>query len=227
MLDVLSRKKNPIEEQLEKYLEATSKCKDSFLGGLTYFIQYSNGDEEYLKFVHSTKKYEGIADDIRDGIERRMYEESLISESRGDVLAFLETFDRIPKTLWKESWSLLMRLDFLFLIILANRITKNLLEIFRNYVMELQRPFELARNSAQCFFSKPRRVRDYTVAIDRHESQCDNVESDLKRYVFHHDGFSDLQKILFKELFKRIGDIADLAEDFQRRIILLSLKNLY
>ena len=35
------------------------------------------------------------------------------------------------------------------------------------------------------------------------------------------------RKFFLKELFKRIGDIADLAEDFQRRIILLSLKNLY
>ena len=221
-----SRKKNPIEEQLEKYLEATSKCKDSFLGGLTYFIQNSNGDEEYLKFVHSTKKYEGIADDIRDGIERRMYEESLIPESRGDVLAFLETFDRIPNTME----GVMEFIDEVGLSIpdnLSEQDHKTFTRDFQELCDGIAETFELARNSAQCFFSKPRRVRDYTVAIDRHESQCDNVESDLKRYVFHHDGFSDLQKILFKELFKRIGDIADLAEDFQRRIILLSLKNLY
>ena len=95
-------------------------------------------DEEYLKFVHSTKKYEGIADDIRDGIERRMYEESLIPESRGDVLAFLETFDRIPNTME----GVMEFIDEVALSIpdnLSEQDHKNLLEIFRNYVMGLQR----------------------------------------------------------------------------------------
>jgi len=221
-----SRKKNPLEEQLEEYLQAADKCKEAFLGGLGYFIQNSKVDDGYMKFLQATKKYEGIADDLRDGIERRMYEESLIPESRGDVLAFLETFDRIPNRME----GIMEFIDEVNLSIpdsLDSRGREEFTRDFQELCNGIAQTFELTSSSAACFFSEPRRVRDYTVAIDRHESECDKVESHLKRSLFHHEGFSDLQKILFAELFKAIGDIADLAEDFQRRIILLSLKNLY
>lgn len=221
-----SRKKNPIEEQLEKYLEAASKCTDAFLGGLAHFIQNSSVDEEYLKFVQATKKYEGIADDIRDGIERKMYEESLIPESRGDVLAFLETFDRIPNRM-EGIMEFIDEVNLSIPSTLEDREREKFTRDFQELCNGIAETFDLTRRSASCFFSQPRRVRDFTVAIDRHESDCDKVESHLKRSLFQNDGFNDLQKILFMELFKKIGDIADSAEDFQRRIILLSLKNLY
>lgn len=223
---LFSSKKHPIEEQMVLYLDAASKCKGSFIGCLKHFIEQSKVDDSYLQFLQNTKRYEGIADDLRDTIERRMYEESLIPQSRGDVLAFLETFDRIPNTME----SIVEFIDEVGLIIPSTLETAHNKEFNHNFLKlcdGIEQTFELTVESAQCFFTKPRRVRDFTIAIDRHESDCDKIESYLKRFIFSNPGFSDLQKILFKELFKRIGDIADLAEDFQRRIILLSLKNLY
>ena len=219
-------KKNPIEEELVRYLEATTKCKGAFVGGVKHFIEHSKVDEGYLKFLHDTQKYEGISDDIRDSIERKMYEDSLIPESRGDVLAFLETFDRIPNTME----GVIEFIDEVALDVPHDLGAEDYESFTKNFIKlcdGIEETFELVRESAECFFTKPRRVRDFTIAIDRHESECDRIESYLKRFVFHNHGFTDLQKVLFKELIKRIGDIADLAEDFQRRIILLSLKNIY
>jgi|GEM_PF-853812 uncharacterized protein len=221
-----TRKKNRIEEQTNEYLEAAKKCKDAFLEGMEYFVEHGVVDKEYILFVQKVTKYEGIADDLRDSIARKMYEDSLIPESRGDVLAFLETFDRIPNRME----GIVQFIDEVNLAIppaLLDEDGEFFTREIRKLCMGVVTTFELAIDSGRCFFTEPQRVREYTVAIDRHESDCDKIESALKRYVFHQKDFSDLQKILFLDLLERVGDIADMAEDFQRRIILLSLKNLY
>ena len=221
-----TRRKHRIEEQMEEYLGVTGKCKDAFLEGMEYFIKQGKVDQSYYKFLEKTKKYEGIADDLRDSIERRMYEDALIPESRGDVLAFLETFDRIPNRM-EGIAEFIDEVNLKIPTTLPTDERENFDREIHDLCHGVVDTFELAIESANCFFKDPKRVRDFTVAIDRHESDCDKIESRLKRYVFHQDGFTDLQRILFLELFELVGDIADMAEDFQRRIILLSFKNLY
>jgi uncharacterized protein len=219
-----SRKQNYVEEEIEKYFEAVQKCKDRFFEGMVHFIEHGI-TEEFLGDVQKIKKYEGIADDIRDGIERRMYEESLIPESRGDVLAFLENFDVIPNNME----GIVQFVDEVQLSF--PDIPPKELDHFRRELKDLCSgvldALELALESGRYFFTEPSKVRDFTIAIDRKESECDSIESNLKRYVFHQDGFTELQRLLFYKLLERIGDIADLCEAFQRRIILLSLKSLY
>ena len=220
-----SKKKHFVEEQMDKYFEALENCRDSFLGGLEHFLEVGKVDQQYLDFVSKTKKYEGIADDIRDTIEMRMYEEALIPESRGDVLAFLENLDFVPNNME----STMKFIDEVNLKIPAMEDSE--IEDFKRRLKQLSSlvmdSLDLAIESGKYFFSEPRKVREYTVAIDRKESESDNIEDDLKRHLFRSDAFSDLQKTLFYNLIGRIAQVADLCEKFQRRIILLTFKNLY
>lgn len=220
-----SNRKNYVEEQIEKYMEALNNCQKTFKEGMAYFLEKEMVDNKFLEYEQLIHKYEGIADDIRDNLEMRMYEESLIPETRGDVLAFVENLDYLPNSLE----SVIKFIDEVNLTF--PKLDNKEMEFFKRKLFDLVNTvldaYELAVESGGCFFDDIRKVREYSVAIDRKESEADKIETDLKRYVFREDGFTDMQRMLFHRLITKISDTADLAESFHRRIILLSFKNSY
>jgi predicted phosphate transport protein (TIGR00153 family) len=210
---------------MQKYLKTLVHCREAFGEGIYHFISSGEIDDTYLEFMARTHKYEGLADDIRDELEMRMYEQALIPESRGDVLALIENLDSLPNKL-ENIAKFVEQVNLRFPVMEEEE-----LESFRGDLRRLVgiglEAFDLALQSAEVFFNKPKNVREFSMSIDRKESEADHLEENLKCRIFRLDGFSDLQRFLFFKLVDRISRIADLALSFQRRIILLSLKSSY
>lgn len=219
------KNKHFVEEQMYKYLKTLARCREFFAECIHHFIAYGVVDDTYLEFVAQTHKYEGIADDIRDELEMQMYKQALIPESRGDVLALIENLDYLPNSL-EDTAKFIEQVNLSF-----PNMEEELLEDFKGDLRRLVGvsldAFDLVLQSAEAFFSQPKNVREFSMAIDRKESESDRLEENLKSRVFRQEGFSDLQKILFFKLIDQISHVADLALSFQRRVILLALKSAY
>jgi len=77
------------------YLDEYKICLESFNNAMNIYLENGLG-EEFSYYVQQTHKMESQADYIRKKIEWEMYSKALLPESRGDLLGFLETMDKIP-----------------------------------------------------------------------------------------------------------------------------------
>ncbi len=82
-----------IEAQLDTFLDIVSDTAMMFQLAID---DYLNGRlEQFEERLSQVRDNEHRADDLRVGIERFLYERTLIPENRGDVLAILENTDEV------------------------------------------------------------------------------------------------------------------------------------
>ena len=85
--------------EIDSYLEVIQQS------GLLFFEavrEYMDGKLDlFEKRLIEVKKAEQDADKLRRDIKHKLYSHLLIPESRGDVLALLETLDDVPDTVYK------------------------------------------------------------------------------------------------------------------------------
>src|SRR4030042_57282 len=92
-MDILLRKTHSLERQIDDYLDLVIRGSLLFREGLKC---YCSGDLEHFSAnLRDLDAIESSADVQRRAIETRLYSETLIPESRGDVLGLLESIDRV------------------------------------------------------------------------------------------------------------------------------------
>ena len=90
---VLFKKTKKLELKMDEFLDTISASGIIFQEGVK---QYLNGKLEiFEKQTKAIRELESRADRLRHAIEQQLYTETLIPESRGDVLALLETADDV------------------------------------------------------------------------------------------------------------------------------------
>jgi len=95
VFDIFLRKQILIEQEVFDYLQTWKKCLEYFRGGMEVYLAEGIG-EKFDYYVQEVYKTEERADELRRKVEWEMYSKALIPESRGDILGFLETMDKIP-----------------------------------------------------------------------------------------------------------------------------------
>ncbi|MFB0532449.1 MAG: DUF47 domain-containing protein, partial [Desulfatiglandales bacterium] len=95
LFDFFLRKQKLIETYVFDYLEQWKRCLEDFKNAMEVYLSDGLG-EKFDYYVEHTHKMESRADDLRKKIEWEMYSKALLPESRGDILGFLETMDKIP-----------------------------------------------------------------------------------------------------------------------------------
>ena len=157
---------------------------------------------------------EGKADDIRRELEHLMYRRAVFPESRGDILGLVETMDRVPNA--AES---ALRMIVNQHIILPPELIGTLLALVSICTKCV---FIMLGGVTQVFSS----FVDASITvgkIDELESEADRIEADLIDQVFTAD-YSDLQKILLRDLIKQISAIADRSENVGDRMRIIVAK---
>jgi len=208
----LFKKTKRLQRKMEEFLDVTSESGLVFKEGIEHFLQ-----EEQQKLAGSIDKISALesrADKLRRDIESQLYTETLIPESRGDVLALLENIDDI------------------------NNLAKDTLVEF--FIQEPQVPAELHADmnrladhvshaidevvrATRAFLKTPMTVRDYLHKVYHYEKEADGVAQELKRKVFQAN--LDLSTKLHLHFFITHMDIlADQSEDVADRLAIYTLK---
>ncbi|MCK5343830.1 MAG: DUF47 family protein, partial [Candidatus Heimdallarchaeota archaeon] len=89
----LFKKTKKLELKMDEFLDTVSESGIIFQEGIKHYLK-----NKFERFENQNKKIrqlEGRADRLRRAIEQQLYTETLIPESRGDVLALLETTDNV------------------------------------------------------------------------------------------------------------------------------------
>ena len=213
----ISKKKQKVEKLVFEYLDLAGRCLDCCEENFELFSTNNVADEEFFKQLSRVHGYESRGDDKRREIEYLMYEESLIPESRGDVLGLLETVDQVPnaaETMLHEIY----------------KMNCSVPEGFRSGFKELFsiniEASKLAVKITVRYFEKPERIVELQAKIDELESQSDRMQTRLVRDIFMSD-LDNFQKLILKELIHIIGNMSDVSETVADRVKILSVKTVF
>jgi len=208
----LWKKQKAIISDIEKYFSCVDECSVEFKTCMTDMI--INGiKENNREVVHKVSHLESEADDLRRGIEHKLYEKALVPESRGDILGLLESVDKIPNMFESICYQVYQeKLEFPteWREKLTQLVEKNL-EAYR----------AIKNASIGFFYNKV--LKDTLKEVDSKESESDNIERDLIEAIFN-SKIDKADKILLKEVVINIGNISDLALATADRLTIAVIK---
>ena len=205
-------KTKELEAQIDAYCDKVDEGAMSFRLGLK---SYLDGDmaafEDKLRHVNDL---ESRGDTLRRDIERKLYAQTLIPESRGDVLGLLENMDRILNNCEGPMWQFAIE---------KPEIPTEFRADFGNLVDAAVQSVDALVSASRAFFRGSEMVTDHMHKVMFYEKEADKISTRLKMAIF--DSELDLaRKAQLRNFVEHIDDIADTAEDVADRLAISAIK---
>jgi predicted phosphate transport protein (TIGR00153 family) len=211
-MPVLFKKIKNLESQIDDYLDMVVQAGFLFKQGIKYFLD--GQAEDFENRLENINKTESDADILRREIETKLYIETLIPESRGDVLGVLEACDKVLNMTSETLHQFSVEIPFI-------------LDEVKNYYIELTNisvdAMEEMVAAIRSYFKNINQVRDHITKVQLYETESDKIAAKLKRIVFRTD--IELSKKMHMRYFAlHIESIADEAEDVCDRLSIAAIK---
>ncbi len=207
------KKNKELLKKLDEFLNVANSTFEIFCEGLEYLIENSI-DDHFELLVKKISKEESHADDIRRQIEQRMYQQSILPETRGNLLTIIEQLDKIPN-----------RSETILNMFSIQR--TELSDLIKNDMVELlsiiKETFPKTIEATKDCFGKIERISELNKIVDDNESLGDTLERKMLKNIFASD-MDTGDKILQREMILLIGGICDLCESAMDTIVITSIK---
>ena len=172
--------------------------------------------QEVDKITNEISDLESQCDKIRREVERKIYQETLIPDLRGDVLGMLENLDKIPGQIQANAHSFNtekpsvdeeLNYNFLKLCYFASECISLLIEGSRSFFVDKNITIE------KC------------LQVSKVESKADKVSTELKNVIFSNKKNGLATKVHLRFFVEIMDEVANLSEDVADRLIISSSKN--
>ncbi len=200
--------------KIDNFIDLIVQANLHLREGVKLYIEGRLDEFEYrLKLIRES---EGKADSIRKDIESQLYIQTLIPESRGDVLGILESMDSIID----RAKSIMM--DF--------SIEKPYLpDEIKNQFLELTEPVlksvEELVSGVRAYFYEINSVKNHLHLVKFYEKDADTLTERILRQIFSMD--IELSRKMHLRFFaKHIDLLADNAEDVANRLSIATIKRI-
>jgi uncharacterized protein len=172
--------------------------------------------EDFEKRAGNIIESENTADDIRKDVEAQLYSQTLIPESRGDVLGVLESMDVIVDTCKSTIFEFSIE-------------KPDIPREIKNDIMDLTdlalKSVEALAFGARSFFYDVYSVKDHLQIVKFYEKECDILAEKIKRKVFSLD-LELSHKMQIKGFIYRVDSLADAAEGIADRLGIATIKRI-
>jgi uncharacterized protein len=212
-LKLFRRSEKSVRTLIIEYFDAADKAVYEFESVVLAFLG-GGSDTDLEQGDRRIHQAESFADDLRVKIEKELYSQALLPESRGDILGLLESFDRMP--------NLAETITFMLFV--------QRIQVPRTYSEDMVKlvginieAYRMVRQMVDKLFTEPKTIAKAMEEVDVKESESDQLERDLIYKVFRSD-LPAAHMIMLRELIEKIGDISDSAERVSHRIEIISLK---
>ena len=208
----LFSKTRELESQIDEFCDKVDQGAMSFQIGINCYI-----NDDYASFEDKLKQVnqlESQGDSLRRNIERRLYEQTLIPESRGDVLGLLENMDRILNSCEGAMWQFAIE---------KPHIPEEFRADYVNLVDASVHAVESLVAASRAFFRGADTVSDHMHKVMFYEKEGDKISTRLKMAIFA-DGLDLAHKAQLRNFVEHIDDLADTAEDVADRLAIYSIK---
>ncbi len=207
------RKNKALIELYKNYLDLCAETLVLFNDAIIHSFE-KGLNEHFDVLAAKVHEKETCADEVRRKIECTMYEQSLLPESREDLLDIIERMDMIPNAA-----------DHLATLMTLQRIP--ILPVLRSDTLELLNisleTYKFTRDAALDCLMKMEKVKDLHLLIGNNERIGDNIEHKMIRTIFTQD-IETGEKNVQKDMINQIGDICNLCEHVMDRIVICSIK---
>lgn len=201
-----------VESQIDTFLDVVSDSATTFqLAIEDYLMDRQSQFEERLTQI---REFEHRADDLRVGIERFLYERTLIPENRGDVLAILENTDEVIDNI-KDS--------LLQFSIEMPEIPTELDDLWLQTTRASVAAVEQLVFAVRSFFRDLAAVNNYIHKVYFFEREADQIGEKLRRLIFSLDiELSRKSQLRFFAI--HIEKISDAAQAVCDRLSIYTIK---
>ncbi len=211
-LKLFSRSRE-LESEIEEFLTNISESALLYKMALVIYLRdgANSGFEEKLKHLCDI---ETRNDTLRRKIETKLYQQTLIPDSRGDVLGLLENLDQVLGQLEGGLFAFSIEQPVL---------PDNLKELYEELMIYVLDSVEHLVLASRAFFRNPEAVFDSLHKVSFYEKEADKVSTALKREIFRLDTDIGL-KMHLKSFVEYIDDVANGAEDVADRLSIYAIK---
>ena len=209
----LFRRTKELENELDDFLNKISEGGLAFRFGVQIYMNHGPTEEFEEKLYH-VNSLENTADTLRRSIETKLYSQTLIPESRGDVLGLLETLDSVLNLMEGALWGFSIETPDV-----SEEFRRDFIELTDRVVLSVD---ELVKG-ARAFFRNIEAVADHNHKVMFYEKEADKLSTKLKRAIFG----SKLplpNKVHLRSFVESVDNIADQAEDVADRLAIYTIK---
>jgi len=204
-----------LESQIDEFLDMLSESNIIFRSGLTYFLEAGGSSgEAFQQKLAQVATMESRADELRRAIERSLYEQALIPESRGDVLGLLEDLDTLINDF--EGNLIAFKIENPVFIKEDHKDIKMLAE-------QVALCVESIVVASRAFFRDIGSVRDNLHKTSLYEKEADTIANGLKESIFNSDITLD-RKVHLRDFVNRVDKLANKAEDIADLLAIYTIK---
>lgn len=198
--------------KIDNYIDLVCESVLHFEEGVKLYL--SGNDSEFNERLNILKILEGRADDLRQEIEAQLYVQTLIPESRGDVLQILENMDDII------DFSKTIMFDF---FVEKPEIPAELHDKFKKLAEVAVDSTQALVQSTRSYFYDVNSVKDHLHKVKFFENESDHLSEKSKREIFQLE--IDLgKKLHLKNFVVSIDSISDIAEKISNRLSIAAMK---
>lgn len=213
MKNIFFRKQVVIERGFEQFLGCIQRCLEVFVTGLLSYLEHGPG-ESFERATELVQRAESKADTLRKEIERVLYKNELLPDSRGDLLNLIEWLDKVANRL-----EAVIRNIYLRNVDIPDAIKPNI----KDMLVPTQTCVETLLTAVRFLLSEPGKAKAAVDDVDRLESECDVIQHATIRTIYKMD-VELAQKIQLERLISDIGSIADKAEDVGTVLEIIAIK---
>lgn len=202
-----------LEAKIEEFLQKLSQSAQMYQIAISAYLS-DGATADFQEMVQQLGDFESRNDALRRSIEAQLYRQTLIPESRGDVLGLLETLDKIHGLMEGCLYALSIEKP----IILEPFVSQ-----FQDLTKACVQSVEYLVSASRAFFTNIDEVSDHLQKVMHYEKEADKAGTILKRAIFDSD--LDLaHKMHLKSFAEQIDDVADGAEDVADRLGIYAIK---
>jgi len=211
----LFRRTKQLEQQIDSFFDKLSESSVVYRLAVRLYLREGPNDEFQTR-LERINELESEADALRRDIEKQLYSNTLIPDSRGDVLGLIETVDQLLSQFEGSLWAFSIE---------KPQIPEDFLEDYRKLTNMVVKAVDELALGGRAFFRSPYDVPAYNHKVMLYEKEADAISTKLKKAIFG----SDLElskKLHLREFVEHIDNIADLAEDVADRLAIYAIKRI-
>ena len=202
-----------LEGEIDDFVDILSEVGLIFKSIIPTYLNYS-ANEKFEEMVDRVKEMESKADKITKEVEHTLYEETLIPDSRSDVLRLLEHLDEVIGLYQGNCYHFsIQKPNF------PKEFHQDLIELTENVVNCVESLCLTVRS----FFRDIQSVRDNAHKVTFYEKESDIKFSALARKIFDSELSLD-KKMHLRYFVEKIDRICDQAEDIADEIQIYAIK---
>jgi predicted phosphate transport protein (TIGR00153 family) len=207
------KQKLEIGKRIDDFLDNVSESGLFFKLGVDSFLK--GNVESFEKKLEDITHTENQGDSLRRSLEEQIYVQTLIPESRGDVLELLENMDYLLDRFKGALW----RFEIEYPVVPAE-----LCNDFKELVACVVEAVEAMVRSARAFFKDIAAVADHMHKVSYWEKQSDKISTRLQRTIFRKEDLRLSHKLQLRDFVIHIDQIADQAEDVADKLSIYVIK---